>query len=145
MRLFLKLISWSRRFDLKRFQSISDNINPLNLEKCGFDFPRFSCFFGTFFDFVVQIYMVMKISSSDKKYDRKKSFFKKIFWCQLRIIYFSTHPGTLKTVHGARRNLLRNVPALRGGPPHPLESVVENQHSPSNQDSPILTSPIEMF
>ena len=55
-------------------------------------------------------------SSSEKNVTKKKLFWKTFFfWRTDRIIYFSTHPGTLKTVHGNPLNFSSKTTCSQGG------------------------------
>ena len=77
----------------------------------------------------------MKKSSSEKKYGRKKSSEKKILLETTSNHLLFNAPGHIKNGSRSPEESSAESACSQGGPPHPLESVVENQQSPSNQDS----------
>ena len=71
----------------------------------------FSIFWATFYHFLKRDAKIFKW----KKCHEKKRFEKIIFFWQTdRIIYFSTHPGTLKTVHGNPPNFSSKTTCSQG-------------------------------
>ena len=139
--------SFSRPYEL-RFRSKSTRTNfraflrdlCIKFWKLGFFIEkkltfRFFRFLGKTFTFLIWFKQGRK-NLQVKKMSRKKKCFKKdFFWQTDRIMYFSTHPGTLKTVHGNPLNFPSKTTCFQGGPP----KFHQKRYPPSNHDSCIVS------
>ena len=119
--------SFSRPYEL-RFRSKSTRTNFraflrdlwIKFWKLGFFIEkkltfRFFRFLGKTFTFLIWFKQGRKNLQVKKMSRKKKCFKKKFFWQTDRIMYFSTHPGTLKTVHGNPLNFLSKTTCSQGG------------------------------